>query len=210
MKKYIIVGTCVAVVTGFVAITSISSADLNPLEKFVELREEANDEEVSEDVVVKGKNTEITEDEVADSAVFFEAQGEKEEEAIKSAETELMEYYALYAEAKNKGYSTTKEEVEEYVENLRKTVSTAENREEVEKVIEAYGDEDAYWDNMKERYMTRLVAEKYTHDLLAAFNETCKEQQGTDAYEKEWKKYFEGVKKKAVNKEKYKIVKDLD
>ncbi|MCR5793132.1 MAG: hypothetical protein K6G65_08180 [Lachnospiraceae bacterium] len=204
MKKITIGIGCAVIMAGIIGAGAFVNAGLTPSGKFVKLREEANKESVSEDVVIKGKNTEITEAEIKDAAIFYEAQGESQEDAIEDAKEELEEYHALYSEASKKGYTVTEKEVADYVSELRKTVSEADNSEEVKVMIEAYGDEDKYWEHMKEVYMTRLVVEKYTHDLLEDFNEKYTGELETDEYNKAWDKYFNGIKEDAVNREKFK------
>lgn len=71
----------------------------------------------------------------------------------------------LYAEAVKNGYSVTDEEVSARLEELKKTISGADNKKLAEDVMRGFGSEEAYWEYEAEVVKKDLPIEKFKEGL---------------------------------------------
>ena len=179
MKKKVIAAIiCGVALVGSVYWANTTNADLNNTGRFAALQSQSDENPSSDKIAVRGNDIKISEAEVNESEKFYMANGESEQTAKKDALNNLKEYYALYAEAQKKGYSVTEDEVDNYLDELKKQMSEAANKDDVQAVISAYGNEDDYWKYMKKVYMKRLVVMKYTKDLEKDFASEYKQKNG--------------------------------
>lgn len=162
---------------------------------------------IETDIYAEGKRAVITIDDMKQAIEYYTIQGISEEEAEKQAYEYMKESEALYQEALGQGYSVTNEEVENYVENLKKEMfdeSVSEiSREQIDNVISGFGNEEEYWKYQEEVYQEFLVSQKYVGDLQRKFYED-----GANGQE-EWISYFENFKRKLVEEEDFQIVGEL-
>ncbi|MGN0269551.1 MAG: hypothetical protein ACI4CX_02530 [Candidatus Weimeria sp.] len=203
-KKIVSIIICVAVLGGCLGITRSSKADLNNIAVFKNLQSQNVTGASLSDVAVTGKNTEITNKDLNDAMKYYMANGESSEKAKEDALEYLEEYNALYVQAKNKGYSVTEKEVDDYLAGLKADMETAENKSDIKAIIAAYGNEDDYWKHLKKVYMKALVVMKYTKDLESDFAKNYSGEKNSTEYSDAWDKEFSQIKADAVKSENYK------
>ena len=91
--------------------------------KISEKTEEIND------IAEEGKDILIATDEIDKAEEFYKIKGNDEEVAKEKAKSYVEGQNALYIEAIKKGYDVTDKELDQYIAELKETVSTAENRD---------------------------------------------------------------------------------
>ena len=96
-----------------------------------------------------------------------------------------MEYEAMYSKAIQAGFQVTDNEVKSYIEELKKEVEAATNRDDVMAVINQFESEDAYWEYEFEVYRKSLPIQNYVKSLEMTQDE------------------LEAVKQQAVQNERY-------
>lgn len=133
---------------------------------------------------------------------FYMISGYEEMEAESLAIQYTKEINALYQEALANGYAVSDQEIQEYLEELKKLYQEAENKEEVYSFMDRFESEQAYWDFQFEVYKKNLPIQKYN----AAGEREFMEEQGvsgsTDEVESQdrWADEFEKRKAEAVGK----------
>lgn len=105
--------------------------------------------------------------EIQQATDFYILSGMNREDAEKEAARYVSQRNALYEEAIGKGYSVTDEEVREYLEQLKKTIDSADNREDVYTIMKAFDSEQDYWDFQFKVYQKDLPIQKYRKSLDA-------------------------------------------
>ena len=97
--------------------------------KISEKTEEIND------IAEEGKDILIATDEIDKAEEFYKIKGNDEEVAKEKAKSYVEGQNALYIEAIKKGYDVTDKELDQYIAELKETVSTAENREVAQDIL---------------------------------------------------------------------------
>ena len=97
--------------------------------KISEKTEEIND------IAEEGKDILIATDEIDKAEEFYKINGNDEEVAKEKAKSYVEGQNALYIEAIKKGYDVTDKELDQYIAELKETVSTAENREVAQDIL---------------------------------------------------------------------------
>lgn len=156
------------------------------------------------EIYAKGKNATISVQEMKQAIYFFEIQGNSKKDAEKLAYEYMKKSAALYAEAIEKGYNVTEEEVKTQVEELQSFMEDDSldetSKNQVQSVIEGFDSEEEYWEYERQVYQKLLTSEKYVSDLQKEFYSTSSQ--------KDWNTYFENYKNQLVEKEKFQIVKE--
>lgn len=167
----------------------------------------------SSTIYAQGKNAVVTQDEVAQAKNFYIISGLSETEAEEKAASYMMELEAMYQKAIHAGYSVTDDEVSTYIDTLKEMTASAENKDDVQKLISQFDSEEAYWDYQLEVYKKNLPIQNYVSDLQKQFYENNadtliaeKEINEEGDISGEWETYFEQFKLDAVEEEDYAII----
>ena len=175
------------------------------------LKEHSENRDVKEsDIYMKGKSASVTEADIKQGTDFYVLSGMDEEAAREEAIKYMMKREALYAEAVRNGYSVTDDEVRAYLEELKQTIASADNKEDVEAVIEGFGSEDEYWEYEFNIYKTDLPIQKYTKSLKVEYenNDISSEVQGISVNsDEDFNDFFERYKEELVEKQNYQKIK---
>ncbi len=212
MKKRIILITSVGIILVigllYVRTNTQNSTDKNTSYKWGNYLNK-NSSETSKpltdtEIYAKGKNATISVQEMKQAIYFFEIQGNSKKDAEKLAYEYMKKSAALYAEAIEKGYNVTEEEVKTQVEELQSFMEDDSldetSKNQVQSVIEGFDSEEEYWEYERQVYQKLLTSEKYVSDLQKEFYSTSSQ--------KDWNTYFENYKNQLVEKEKFQIVKE--
>lgn len=212
MKKRIILITSVGIILVigllYVRTNTQNSTDKNTSYKWGNYLNK-NSSETSKpltdtEIYAKGKNATISVQEMKQAIYFFEIQGNSKKDAEKLAYEYMKKSAALYAEAIEKGYNVTEEEVKTQVEELQSFMEDDSldetSKNQVQSVIEGFDSEEEYWEYERQVYQKLLTSEKYVSDLQKEFYST--------SIQKDWNTYFENYKNQLVEKEKFQIVKE--
>ena len=115
----------------------------------------------------------------------------------------------MYAEAISKGYDVTPEEIDEYISDLKQQVKDAENKSDIEKVINEFDSEEAYWKYQKIIAKKSLPITKY----IKALEEDYRKNHANEDPELQnegWDKEFKYIKEAAVKRQDFKAVNSPD
>ena len=91
---------------------------------------------------------------------------------------------------------------------LKEMVKTSENSEEIREMINAFENEDAYWEYVRERNLIKGTILAYQQSLKEKYCDKAGIKMETDIKEKEWETYMAQVVKKAVDKQKVEVKTD--
>ena len=175
------------------------------------LKEHSENRDVKEsDIYMKGKSASVTEADIKQGTDFYVLSGMNEEVAREEAIKYMMKREALYAEAVRNGYDVTDDEVRVYLEELKQTIASADNKEDVEAVIKGFGSEDEYWEYEFNVYKKDLPIQKYTESLKAEYenNNISSEVQGISVNsDEDFNDFFERYKEELVEKQNYQKIK---
>lgn len=158
------------------------------------------------DVYAKGITATITEEEVQQATDFYILSGMSSEEAKETAINYVKEREALYQEAIRNGYSVTDDEVLAYLEELKETINTADNKEDAYAVMNSFGSEQEYWDYEFTVYQKNLPIQKYVDSLQAQYEAKTAKERGTLDFANDFNSYYEEYKKNLVEAEEYQVV----
>ena len=114
---------------------------------------------------IKRRKILIATDEIDKAEEFYKINGNDEEVAKEKAKSYVEGQNALYIEAIKKGYDVTDKELDQYIAELKETVSTAENREVAQDIIDSFDSEEDYWKYERELYKKLLPIQKYVKKL---------------------------------------------
>lgn len=96
----------------------------------------------------------------------------------------------------------TDDEIRAYLDELKQFIETADNKEDVEKAIQQFENEDAYWQFEFEVYKKGLPIQKYVESLEKEFKEN--QSPSSDA-ESTWPEHFENLKEDLADAENFKL-----
>ena len=175
------------------------------------LKEHSENRDVKEsDIYMKGKSASVTEADIKQGTDFYVLSGMDEEAAREEAIKYMMKREALYAEAVRNGYSVKDDEVRAYLEELKQTIASADNKEDVEAVIKGFGSEDEYREYEFNVYKKDLPIQKYTESLKVEYenNDISSEVQGISVNsDEDFNDFFERYKEELVEKQNYQKIK---
>lgn len=147
----------------------------------------------------------LSEEDIQLATSFYELQGYDEASARTEAETYLLEREALYQEAIKNGYTVTDEEVWTYLDELKKIIGSAENKEDAYAIMSAFDSEDEYWAYEFKVYQKNLPIQNYVKSLEAQFYEEYSNSEKTKGIEQTWEDYFEDYKQELVQQKQYEV-----
>ena len=150
-----------------------------------------------------GKDVSITEADIESAKIVYLANGETDEQATQNAVRILQEFNALYVKAVDSGFYASDEEVDAYLKELRAQMENAVNSDEVKRIIHSYGNEEDYWNHMKDVYIKRLPVQNYVSYLEAEFAKHCELDLLSDAYREAWGKEFEIIKEALITEQEF-------
>lgn len=150
-------------------------------------------------IVAKGRDIEVSQREVTIRCELskYSENVVSKEEAVK----ELIEEKALYEEAVKHGFQISDAELDKEMAELKEVVETSENADVIQELINAFEDEDAYWEYVRERNLIKGTIMAYWQSLKEQYCEKDRVTQETEVDEKEWETYMEQVTEKAVDKQ---------
>ena len=165
--------------------------------KISEKTEEIND------IAEEGKDILIETDEIDKAEEFYKIKGNDEEVAKEKAKSYVEGQNALYIEAIKKGYDVTDKELDQYIAELKETVSTAENREVAQDIIDSFDSEEDYWKYERELYKKLLPIQKYVKKLENDFIKQNLKNKTDEQVKNEWTEELEKIKAKAVKNQNF-------
>ena len=147
----------------------------------------------------------LSEEDIQLATSFYELQGYDEASARTEAETYLLEREVLYQEAIKNGYTVTDEEVWTYLDELKKIIDSAENKEDAYAIMSAFDSEDEYWAYEFKVYQKNLPIQNYVKSLETQFYEEYSNSEKTKGIEQTWEEYFENYKQELVQQKQYEV-----
>ena len=140
---------------------------------------------------------------------FYLTAGNDETTAREKAEEYLLRRDALYQEAVANGYTVTDAEITEYLSELKETVDTAANKEDVYALMSQFDSEEEYWDYQFKIYRINLPIEKYIQALKEDFYHSQRStySEGTAVQDPlaDFNNYLDSLKNDLVDAESYTI-----
>lgn len=162
-----------------------------------------------EDVFAIGKDILITNTEINQAVEFYTLSGDNKDDSTTKAVSYAETYESLYLEAIKNGCSVTEDEVKGKVEELKELMDTAENKDEIKKVMDPFGSEEAYWEYEYKVYTKSLPIEKYRASLEETFADQSQYEQGSEEYLDAWNKWYDAYQKELVNKQEFQLTSEL-
>lgn len=170
-----------------------------------------SDNKELEAIYLKGKEAVITRADIEQTIDFLMLKGGLDEEsAIKEAVKRVTEREAIYEEAVANGFAATDDEVKAYHEELKQTMSKADNKDTIEAVIKAFGSEEKYWDYETKISKKDLPIIKYKKALEQQYKDkTVKLRKNLvePTYEEGFENFFEKYMEALAKEENYQLVK---
>lgn len=206
MKKYIVVLSAIMILfVGTFSLSSFAGSSETALMREWGILLNNTSHADNPEIYAKGKNAVVLEKDVQRATDFYIMNGLNETEARTKAEAYMMEYEAMYNKAIQAGFQVTDNEVKSYIEELKKEVEEATNRDEVMAVIDQFESEDAYWEYEFEVYRKSLPIQNYVKNLEMSYKENTSSGRSISAEEIEqtWADEFESIKQQAVQDERY-------
>ncbi|OUP50383.1 hypothetical protein [Lachnoclostridium sp. An181] len=158
----------------------------------------------SKEIYAVGHNGEILQTEFDQAKQFFIRSGISEQDAELQAKEYVFEREALFQDAIKHGYTVTDDEIWAYLDELKQFIETADNKEDVEKAIQQFENEDAYWQFEFEVYKKDLPIQKYVESLEKEFKEN-QSLSGDADVENSWSEHFENLKEDLADAENFKL-----
>lgn len=116
---------------------------------------------------------------------------------------------AMYQKAISEGYSVTDDEIWDYLEELKVTISQSENAEQAQILIDQFDSEEEYWQHEFEVYQINLPIEKYMEVLqqeyLSNYAVPNSVDQNIENIMQGYSNYIDEVKADLVESEQYTI-----
>lgn len=162
----------------------------------------------SDKLYAVGKNGKVLQKEIDQAKRFYILSGVNESDAEETAKDYMLKREALYQAAIKNGYTVTDEEIQSYLDELKEFAKTADNKEDMQSVINQFDSEQAYWEYEFEVYKKNLPIQKYLEDMEKVFkkNQSLKRDNDVDL-ETEWANYLERLKSELMQEENFEIVK---
>lgn len=167
-----------------------------------------------DEIYAHGKNgAVVTTDEINQTTEFFITSGMDEATAKQKAISYSLQHEALYQKAIQEGYSVTDDEVYAYLDELKKSINTSENKSDAEALIAQYDSPKEYWQYEFEVYKKDLPIIKYSEQLKKDFIAQSKSAlSGKSSSNAEadpmdaWNAYYEKFKSNLVLEENFKVL----
>lgn len=152
-------------------------------------------------IYAKGKHTKIPQLEYDQMVAYYKLSKLSEEEAKKEADAYVKQRYAIYVKAIENGYDVTEQQINAYIEELKKDMGKEENKKTVAIIKKAFGSEELYWEYEKELCKIDLPVRNYINELAKEY-----EKSHEKVTEKEWNNKFKTMKEQFVKEEQFEIV----
>ena len=164
------------------------------------------------DIVLMGNTGSVTKYDIAIAKQFIIVRDQDTSAAETSAaetsaaETEAIQYMekreALYQAAIKNGFTVTDEEIKSYLDELKKTLEQADNKDDVLAIISKFDSEEAYWAFEYTVYQKDLPIQKYVASLEQEYFKG-----NTTSSDADWVNYFEKLKTQLAEDENFQYVK---
>lgn len=192
-----------ALITGFYAMAGNSDSVF--LKKWGQILS-TNSSSDNSQIYAKGKNTTVFDADIEQARQFFALSGMDEKSAEEQAVEYTLEREALYHAAIENGYSVTDQEVREYLEELKVTLNSADNKEVFLDILSQFDSEEDYWEFQFSVYQKDLPIQHYVRDLEQQYMEAQIYSENGDKTNNDWEAYFEQFKDDLRVNEKYKVM----
>lgn len=201
---------CITIGVAFLVVVAIgiwAMADDSQMEKWGGILKEQS-QNYSDEVYAIGDMGEVLRSEIEQCMQFYMLSGMNEEEAMAQAEDYMLKREALYQEAIKQGYIVTDEEIWEYIDELKEFAEQADNKGEIQSIMNQFESEEAYWEYEFEVYKKNLPIQKYVKNVETEFKhkQQMKKNNNIDL-ETEWTAYFEEMKNQLLEEANFEIVK---
>ena len=213
MKKRILIVISLSAILLMGAITSyassLSTEDAQLWAKIGQLFKSGTD--TSDDsIFAKGKSGGIvTKEDIEQATEFYVLAGYSETESREKAIDYMLSRDAMYQKAISEGYSVTDDEIWDYLEELKVTISQSENAEQAQILIDQFDSEEEYWQHEFEVYQINLPIEKYMEVLqqeyLSNYAVPNSVDQNIENIMQGYSNYIDEVKADLVESEQYTI-----
>lgn len=213
MKKRILIVISLSAILLIGAITSYASSlspeDAQLWAKIGQLFKSGTD--ISDDsIFAKGKSGGIvTKEDIEQATEFYVLAGYSETESREKAIDYMLSRDAMYQKAISEGYSVTDDEIWDYLEELKVTISQSENAEQAQILIDQFDSEEEYWQHEFEVYQINLPIEKYMEVLqqeyLSNYAVPNSVDQNIENIMQGYSNYIDEVKADLVESEQYTI-----
>lgn len=159
----------------------------------------------ADNIYARGNDAVVSNSDIEKGTRFYIASGMEEEAARQEAIEYFKVFEAMYAESVRQGYHVTEQEIETYLDEMKKGIFGSTTDEETQKqyreMIAQFDTEEDYWNYEKEVYRKQLPIEKLVNALEEKY-----QKENPNAVETDWDTYFENYKTELAEKENYKIV----
>ncbi|BCK01510.1 hypothetical protein [Anaerocolumna chitinilytica] len=160
-----------------------------------------NDTSGANSLYAKGKHIQITEKEYNLHVKVYELKHSKDPE--KEALQDLLESKVLYYHAVKEGYSVSDSEINDTIKELKDSMKTAANADDMIAFMKGFGSEDNYWVYIRDTMKSSSVTNKYLDDLKAEYaKKTHYTGEDTADFQNKWKNYKADLISEYIKKEK--------
>lgn len=168
-----------------------------------------NETDNTGEIYAQGERASITNRDIEQVQKFYILTGMEEQVALEKAVQYVKEREALYQAAMDNGYAVTDEEVWAYLEELKKVIQSADNKEDAFSVMRQFDSEEDYWNYEFLIYQKNLPIQNYVRDMEQMFmRQRTFSDNDSNTIEQEWQLYFEQIKEELVKNENYQVISD--
>lgn len=159
-----------------------------------------------EDIFEAGNDILISNQEIEIAKAFYVLQGYSENYATQTAVKYVEEYNAMYVEAVKNGFDVTEDEVDKYISNLKNLADTAENADDVKKVIAQFDSEDDYWNYQQIICQKQLPIQKYVESLEKEYADNIGDNLSSDENISMWNDELNKIKEDAAKQQQFRKI----
>ena len=158
-----------------------------------------------DEVYAKGTRINLKKKDIEQTKTFYVLTGMDEREATEKAVDYVAEREVLYQVAIDNGYEVTEQQVWEYIDELKKMIESADNKEEALAVMREFDSEEDYWNYQFTVYKKSLPIQNYVRDVEQMYMQTNVYSEGN--LEDTWQEYFAQMKEQLVEQENFQVIK---
>lgn len=144
-----------------------------------------------DDIFEIGKDVIILQSDVERAVKFYEEAGYEKEDAYRLGVEYEEKYSAMYALALKNGFQVSVDEVDDKIEELQKLFLIAENRDQLNEVMNGFSSEEEYWNYEKEVYKKSLPIENYRIKLEEEYKKKQEANKKMEDLQSEWIVWYE-------------------
>lgn len=162
-------------------------------------------ESSNSDIFAQGKTAIVTKSAVEVATKFYMARDKSDEKTAQDKAVQFEEErQAMYQEALKNGYTVTDDEVNQYIATLKEQIAKADNKGDVQILMNEFDSQDDYWAYEFQVYKIDLPIQKYISALYGTDIDAIVQPSSTE--ESDVTKNLTQLKEKLVKEQDYKVV----